>query len=220
MPVSYTYATLKDAIQDGVEDQSTEFSNELDDLIARGETRLLRDLDFEIFDVTDTVTFTPGTATVTKPTGHLSTRSLFHTVASVRTFLEERSYEYLIDYWPNAATTGTPLYYCELNDTQWLVVPTPPAAVTTGTSRFLKRPTGLSGSTTTTWLSTNAGDCLLHACLIEASKLIVDDERLDRWEKEYMGYVISSQAEFKNLMRKDYKPLAPMPQVKPRTQGE
>ena len=136
MPTSFTYATLKSAIQSFAGgDTGTKLDAAIDaTILPLAETRTLKDLNIEIFDAVASVSFASGTATVTKPSGHISTRSLIYIAGTTRSTLLERSYEYLLDYAPDSSLTGTPLYYCELNDTQWQVAPIPVSSVT-GSSR-------------------------------------------------------------------------------------
>ena len=214
MSLTLTYTTLKAALVDNTDDEGTEFAAALDTIIALGELKLLRDLDLEIFDVTDTGTLTGSSQLVTKPTGYIAGRSLHITVSGVRSQLFQRTYEYLVDYWPTAATTTTtPKYYAELNDTQWYVAGTP-AGSYDFTARFMKRPTGLSGSTETTWLSTYAADMLLYACLASAEEYLKADERVAVWKNEYAEKLTLGRHELRRMQRADYTPVDVVSQPK------
>ncbi len=209
---AYTLATLKAAMQAHHEDQGTYLAASLDDLIGKGEDQLARDLNLEIFKAVAAITFTQGIQTVTKPAGYLAYDTFSYTVAGVTTFLEERSYGYMVDYWPNATTQGLPKYFCDLNQTadglgQIMVVGTPNAAVAgaTGSMRFTKRPTSLVTDTTGTWMSTNTPDLLFHACMAEQEKFAMADDRIDVWGKAYAGKLAMALAgELKNLAARKY----------------
>src|SRR3990167_10207000 len=68
--MSYTYATLKTAIQDWTEDSGTELSAELDAILTRAEEMIYRDSDLLVFRNYDTAVSTvAGTATITKTSG-------------------------------------------------------------------------------------------------------------------------------------------------------
>ena len=214
MPTTFTYASLTTALKNHIENQGTAFSTELDTIIGLGELKLLRDLDLEIFDSTDTGTFTASSQLVTKPTGYVAGRSLHITVSGVTSQLFLRTYEYLIDYWPTTATTTTsPKYYAELNDTQWFVAGTP-ASGYSFTARFMKRPSGLSGAVTTTWLSTYAADALFYACLAASEEYLKADERVALWKNEYAEKLFAARNEFRRMRRSDYTPSEPNAQLK------
>lgn len=209
MALTLTYTTLKTQLQRHLGDTGTPLSDQLDTIIGLGELKCLRDIDLEIFDaVDDAITFTASTSLVTKPTGYVATR-LLRTSASAQPLLP-RSREYLIDYWPDLTQTGTTLFYADLNETQWRVVPTP-SATSVGSCTFIKRPTGLSGTADTTWLSTNVADLLLSACLCSAERFIQADERLPLWNETYTAQLTAAKFEFRGLIRKDFATEAAMP---------
>lgn len=213
MAGSYTFDTLKDAIMARVGDTSTAFEDALPGMIGDAETRLLRDLGFSIWDTVGTFTLTSSVDYATMPTGALNLDWIYWTTGTTRAFLQRKTLTYLADYWPDTSQTSTPLYWAPLTETTIRVAPTPSATVT-ATTQYMARPTGLSASTTTTWLSTNVADCLLHACMIEAEKHGVADDRIAVWRDEYAVLVIAAQNEFRHLMRADYAPISPTPRPK------
>lgn len=203
MALSLTYATLIEELQKFNADDDTEFEDRLDTIIGLGETRALRDLDLDIFDVTvETIAFSNGNPSVTKPSGWLATRALMHKSGSNLAQLLPRSYDFIVDYWPNSALTGTPLYFTEHTETTWLVAPTPSSDVSAGVCRYMKRPTGLSSGNTTTWLGTNVADLLLYACMVSSVEFLKNDERARTWAGEYATQLAKARKEFANLIRK------------------
>jgi len=212
MSLSLTYTSLIAMIQTWVEDNNTEFTTALDNIIGLGETRLIRDLDLEIFSTTSTGTFTVGSQSITKPSGVVALKSLYYTdTNNEEVYLNRKSDDFLTFYWKNAATTGTPLYYAENTETTWRVAPTPSTG-STWTARYITRPTGLSSSTATTFLSTNAADLLFKACLIESQQYL----KLDPSEGGVIGLITSeynnllprAKLEFLRMQQMDYRPLA------------
>lgn len=206
MSVSYTYDTLVAALQSNLDDEDADFAADLPELISRGELRLLRDLDLAIFDVTDEAigNMQGSVKTVQKPDGFLVARAVFIVVSGSRVFLDPRSREFLLDYWPSTTTYSQPLYFSdEHNTAQILVSPTPDLDYQWG-AVYSKRPAGLSSSNTSTWLSTNVGDALLHACLIECEKFVIEDERLQMWSTEYARLTQAAKQEFAPLIAKRY----------------
>ena len=73
------------------------------------------------------------------------------------------------DYAPDRSVEGSPKYYSWDDDVTLMLAPTPNAATAAGTLdlSYTYRPDQLSGTQTTTWLSLNAPDLLLHACMLE-----------------------------------------------------
>ena len=211
MASSYTLAALKTSIKDFCEDQGTEFSDSLDSLIKLAEDKVLTDLDLDIFDATDSVTLTISTATATIPTGFVKIRSMFYTSGTTRTFMEPRTYEYCIDYWPATSTDGTPLYWAPYTTTTIYIVPTPSATLT-ATARGIKRPTSVVTDTAGSWLSLNCGSLLLKACLVVAEQFNIADDRVTGWKIDYAEDLAARRIEFRHLLHHDYDlPALPQP---------
>lgn len=201
--MAWTYATLKEAIQGWLVNESTDLTDFIDELIGLGEVKLVKDLDLEIFDSEEDISFVSGTATLDKPTGCISIRALWYMAGTSRQYLRERSREYLNDYAPDRTVTGTPTYWCEESATTIRVAKTPASSVT-GKALIIKRPEGLSGSNTTTWLGTNAPDALLYACLLETSKYEMADERIALWQTSYDDALDRTKVDLRAVLRKDY----------------
>jgi hypothetical protein len=203
MATSFTLALFETALKDAVEDQGTEFDGKVDELIRRGEDRVLMDLDLEIFDEDGTLTFSNGSRLATLPTDMIKARSVYFTSSGSVVFMEERSREYILDYWPGSGT-GTPKYFAHYSATQLFVGPTPGANPASGTVRGIKRPASLVDTANGTWLSKNVGLLLLHATIIEALKHNVSDDRVQMFEAEYRGFLMSAQKELRHLRRKEF----------------
>lgn len=211
--MQFTYATLTSALQAWPVNDDTVYVANLPLIIAAGETRLVVDLNLDIFDAVDaTIVVTAASRDVPKPTGLIGTRTLYLIASNVRTQLKKRSRDFCMQYAPNPTLTGTPKYFCDLSTTNWMVVPTP---VATGTAEafFIKRPTGLSGSTTTTWLSQNAGDLLFKACLLEAEEYLKADDRWADIANSYKSLLEPRRLELRDSIRAgQYAPYAPAAQ--------
>jgi len=209
--MSFTLAQLKTAIKNHVENQGSAFDDNIDTIIQRGEDRLVRDFDLEIFDSEQDITLTVDVATITKPASTIAPRTLWYTNGSSdRVVLRQRTYEFLQDYWPTPGDTGEPKYFCELTTTTWGVAPTP-AATRTGKARVVKRLTSIVTDTSGSWLSLNFGDLLLLACLIGVEQFEKADDRIAVWEKDYLDMLAIAKREIRSGLRQDGSPLAPMP---------
>jgi len=199
MASSFTLATLKTALKNHVEDQGSDFSDNLDVLIQLGEDRVLKDLPLTIFDDRGNVTVTAGTQTATKPTGAIVTRELYYVSAAVRYFLRKRTQEFCNAYAPNT-TQAAPKYFADdYSPTEYLISPNPNLTVT-AEALFTKRPVSLVTDTTGTWLSNNVGDVLLHACLISVEKYNLADERIALWVAEYGKLLAAARVTLRDLL--------------------
>jgi hypothetical protein len=169
-----TYAEIVSILQQWNEDDSTEFSNSIPDIIARTEDRIFRSVP-QILDHrnSETGTFTSGTNTIrTTATDVRGIRYLYITVSSNNVFLEQRKDEYLQDYWLNSSTTSQPKYYAidtaATNGTTLLLAPTPDSNYSY-TLKYTRMPTRLSSSNTTTYVSINHPDVLIKGALYESA---------------------------------------------------
>lgn len=216
MAITFTYSTLTAALKDWLEansDQGGDFANSTHTIISLGETRLLRDLNLEVFDSVDTGMFTVGNNVTAKPIGIIATQTITYVNGTTINFLAPRSYEWCRDYWPTTTTLAPPQYYSEYSEASWFVVPTPDSAYIY-TSRFIKRPAGLSATTATTWLSNNCADALFFACLIEAELFLKEDEtgtRIKQWSDRYNEVLPMARIETDRLQRRDYGLIGSVP---------
>lgn len=201
MSATFTYAQLKAALQGWEEDFGTKYVGQLDTLIGLGELRMLRDLDLDIFDQTDSLVIASG-GTLDKPDGFLDARSIGYksVVTGKWVNIEPRTREYLLDY----SGSGEPLYYSNFNEARLIFRPTPLAASFTVNFRYIKRPAGLSTAVVTTWLSTHAGDALLYACLAASELFLKGDERVAAWEAQYKDRLAVAKVEVMKQVRVEY----------------
>lgn len=207
MTIVYTYNSLTEALREWPEEDNSEYVAELPDIIAQGEMRTLRDLNLTIFDTRDTaLSMTSGDRLVTKPTDWFVTRSVHIVVSNSRIRLIEKTYDWCIDYAPNASVEDQPKYIHELNDTQWYVVPTPDEDYATE-SHHGARPAGLASGNQNTWLGDQAGDLLHAACMVPAAKFLKMWEAVNVWETTYQTFLGTARMEFRDLIRSDYSPV-------------
>lgn len=211
MAASYNYTTLKAALEAFTEDFGEEFVSAIDTIIPLGESRLLKDLDLEIFDTTTTGSFSVGNPLVPKPANMVALRTFFYSDANQNYVeLEQKSWAFILDYWPKASTTtATPKYYSEYTNTHWYLGGTPSAA-RTYTLRYITRPTSIV-TAGTSWLGTNAGDALLYSCLITAEQFLKADDRMPLWKTEYTQALTTARRELRRTDRTDYDPLGATP---------
>lgn len=203
MSLTYTYATLKTALQTWIENTDPEFVAQLDTIIALGELQLLRDLDLELFELEIPVSLTTS-GYLPKPADAVAPRTLWYLDPLTQrvVIIEPRTYEYAIDYRLNAGP-GNPKYMAEYTTQSWLISPVPSATIA-AVLRYTKRPPGLSASVTTTWLSLKMADLLLYACLQNCEQYVKSDERIAVWKTKYNDLMGPAKVEVKRLWRAEY----------------
>lgn len=198
-----TYATnydlLKEELKRYVEDDTTEFITDIGNIISRGQDRVARDLDLTIFHTSQSQPIVSGVATLTKPSGALAVRYYFFMAS--KKFAERRT----VDLVKAFGGSGLPEYFAELDESTVLLAPTPDAAYAAEVS-FVRRPPALAADAQTNWITDNAADLLLLACLIESEQYLVGDERLPVFRQDYRDKLESTGDYLRELSRKEYMP--------------
>ena len=128
--MSYTYTEFKAAVKDYTDNQESSFVSHLDDFIQSAEERIFKTVDLEYFRKNATGTTTLGNQFLAVPTDWLASFSLSIEVSGSKQFLLIKDVNFLQEYNPNSATTGTPKYYGLYDYQNFLLSPTPDAAYT------------------------------------------------------------------------------------------
>ena len=94
--------------------------------------------------------------------------------------------DFLAEYYdtPEVGSTAKPRYYANWDMGTIVVAPTP-NAVYKFEIGITKKPTGLSSSNTKTWVSVNAPNVILYACLCEAFKFLKAPQDQQVYEQSY-----------------------------------
>ncbi len=211
MSASYTYSQLTSALQDMMEDNSAEFAAYEDQIIRLGESRLIRDLDLDLFNTVVGGTFTATVNTLAKPSDLIDTNSLTYLNAGNRVPLEQRSYDYIMDY-SNGAANGPPLYFAELDSSNFILGPTPDSNYTYSL-QYTLRPQSITVTQTNSWMGDHVGDALFYACLIATEQFLKADERIEMWKTTYKEIVGAAKFELRRSASKDFTPLGAGPKV-------
>jgi hypothetical protein len=166
--MAFTFTTLKTAIQDYTQNTETTFTNQLPTFIVNAEERILKECQLDVFRKNSQGSATNGNEYLEKPTDFLSQNSLSCISSSTKTFLLYKQVTFLQDYTPDPATTGTPKYYADWDESTFLLAPTPNADFSMELHYFY-RPTSITTSSDgTSWLGTNAELSMLYGSLVEA----------------------------------------------------
>ena len=185
--MSFTYSSLKTAIQDYTENTETTFVTHMDDFIKLSEERILKNVQLELFRKNVTGTMSSSNQYLAAPSDILAPFSLSITSSSVKSFLQYKDVNFVQAFNPNSSTTGTPRYYAMFDITNFIIGPTPDSGYTTEMHYFY-RPASLTaaGDSGTTWLSENATLALLYGCLTEAYTYMKGEQDLmAEYEKRF-----------------------------------
>jgi hypothetical protein len=163
-----TYDELVTNIRNYTEVGSNVFtSSVINTFITMAENQILREIDLDVFKQEVSGNLTQGNKFLTAPTDILTHRYLMITVSGDQVFLDFRDTSFMKEYWPDGSATGVPKYYSVWDQNTFYVAPTPNSGYTAELG-YIYRPPQLSSTNTTTWVSTNAPEALLYACLIQA----------------------------------------------------
>ena len=136
--------------------------------ITMAENRILRDIDLDVFKKEATANLIADSRFLPMPGNILTHRYIMVTDDNGdQIFLDFRDTSFMKEYWPDYKETGVPKYYSVWDDETFYIAPTPASALSVQLG-YIVRPEQLSSTNTTTWVSTNAPEALLYACLIQA----------------------------------------------------
>ena len=164
-----TYDELVTNIRNYTEVDSNVFSDSvINTFITMAENRILRDIDLDVFKKESTGSMSSGNRFLEMPSDILTHRYLIFTdAAGDQVFLDFRDNSVVKEYWPDFTQTGIPKYYSVWDESNFCIAPTPSTNYSVQLG-YVYRPTQLSSTNTTTWISNNAPEALLYACLIQA----------------------------------------------------
>jgi hypothetical protein len=185
--MAFTYAQLKTAIQDYTENTETSFVTNLPTFIRAAEDRIFKLVDLEIFRKNATSALTTSDPYLSVPSDYLASFSLSITNGSSKEFLLQKDVNYLQEYNPNPATTGTPKYYAFFDKDNFIIAPTPDSNYAVEL-HYYYRPVSLTAGAEsgTTWLSDNAPNALLYGALVEAYIYMKgEQDMLQMYEKQF-----------------------------------
>jgi hypothetical protein len=164
-----TYDELVTNIRNYTEVGSNVFSDSvLNTFITMAENQILRQIDLDVFKLEAAGNLTAGNKFLTAPSGLLTHRYLMVTSSTGdQIFLDFRDTSFMKEYWADSSATGVPKYYAVWDQNTFYIAPTPDDNYVVELG-YIYRPDQLSSANPTTWISINAPEALLYACLIQA----------------------------------------------------
>jgi hypothetical protein len=188
--MTYTLTTLKQAIQDYVENDETTFVNNLDNFIQNTEERLLKLVDLDYFRKNVSANMTASNKFLSLPSDYLATFSLSFVKNGENIFLLQKDVNFLQEYTPDPTVTGEPKYYGIFDVDNFILAPTPDQSYS-AELHYYYRPASITSTVTgTSWFGDNAPDALLYGCLTEAYTFMKGEPTvIQMYEKRFVEAV-------------------------------
>lgn len=223
MPVAMTYNSLVQNIENWLQRSDPLIISNIPQWINLAQIRIPREMKILGFREEVTGSFdgdAQSTGIMQKPSDWRKTIAFYvgtGTNNNVHSPIYERTYEYIRTVYPDPTYQGTspqyPRYYGDADYNHWLVLPAPSGAFPFKIA-YYGTLTFLDVTTQTNWLTINAPDLLLYACLMEAIPFLKDDERVPVWTQMYSQAKSALQAmEIEGLY--DTQQIAGEPQPSP-----
>ena len=167
--MSWTFTTLKSAIQDYTQNTESTFVADLSIIIQQGEDRIVKSVELPNFRKNVTGTFTSGNQYLETPSDYLYPFSLAVLDDSNNySYLLNTDVSFIREAYPSASTTGTPKHYAQFDDTTFIVGPSPSSNLNAELHYYYVPQSITASADGTSWLGTNTPELLLYASLIEA----------------------------------------------------
>ena len=167
--MSWTFTTLKKAIQDYTQNTESTFVTNLPTLIVQAENRIIKSVELPNFRKNVTGTLTSGNPYLSTPSDYLYPFSLAVLDSSNNyDYLLNKDVSFIREAYPTASTTGSPKFYAQFDDDTFIVAPAPDANLTVELHYFYIPESISIASSGTSWLGTNATEALLYSSLVEA----------------------------------------------------
>lgn len=192
MPVAQTYSSLVASLEAYLQRNDSLIIANIPSFIMLAQQRIPRELKVLGFRQEVTGVFSGSTLTtgiMQKPQDWRKSISFYvgtGTSNNVHTPVFERDYDYVRTVYPDPTVTDTPRFFADADYEHWLVQPTPDQAYPYKIPYYAIL-TQLDNTVQTNWLTENAPDLLLYACLMEAIPFVKVDERIPVWQGMYQA---------------------------------
>ena len=200
------YSYLKTDLINTTENDSTEFATQVSTIIYKTELRMVKDLDDAGLNEYTTISVSSGNA------GTVSLRIVRNvnykvSTGTTVTNLLQRTVEYVNDYWPVSASTGTPRYYTRRNNSSIKIVPTPVSALTVEI-QTQSLPLALASATGTSvtisnYFSEYCYEALFAGCMVESTMYTKDWQTLPVWQGEYQNAIATLRNQARRTRQDD-----------------
>ena len=198
--MAYTYANLKTDLRSYTEVDNTVLTDAICTTITKNaENRIYREADNDDNRFYATSNLTIGNRYVTIPTDLRIIRyaqlTNSNVTPNVHIYLERKDTSFMTEYYDTPSTaSGLPAYYANWDAQYWLVAPTPDKAYEI-TLAYIKQPSSITASdSTTTYLSNKYQDLLLYATLLEAYGYLKGPQNMVQYYQQSYQQALQSYA--------------------------
>lgn len=176
--MAFTYAQLVDAIHGYLQVDSNGISTtDMNTIIRQAEQRIYYDVQIPVLKKNVTGNMTANNRYLTTPSDYLATYSIAVNNNGTYEYLLPKEVAFLREAYPSTSTTGVPRYYAIFDNDTFLIAPPPNAAYEVELHYFYE-PASIVDQPAGTWLSENAENALLYACLFEAYTYLKGEQDL------------------------------------------
>ena len=202
--MSWTYTTLKSAIQDYTQNTETTFVNNLAVIITQAEQRIIKSVELPNFRKNVTGNLSAGNQYLATPSDYLYPYSLAIIIDSNYSYLLNTDVSFIREAYPLVTETGNPKHYAQFDDNTFIVGPTPNADLTAELHYFYIPQSISASSDGTSWLGTNAPELLLYGSLLEAYTFMKGEpDVMINYEKRFQEALQRLTLESDGYNRKD-----------------
>lgn len=166
---NYTY--LVNDIIEASENDGAEFVAYIPKMVNRVEDRMIKALDDYGLVTATSVALSAGKNIFELPTGTKVIKNIHLKDAGTKIALLQRTDEFINDYWPVSASTGTPKYYARKTNSQILFAPTA-SATYGGSIVYTVKPAALTSANQNNYFSDECYDALFYGCMVEATNFM------------------------------------------------
>jgi len=198
--MAYTFANLKTDLRSYTEVDDTVLTDAICSTITKNaENRIYREADNDDNRFYATSNLTIGNRYVTIPTDLRIIRyaqlTNSNVTPNVHVYLERKDTSFMTEYYDTPSTaSGLPAYYANWDAQYWLVAPTPDKAYEI-TLAYIKQPSSITASdSTTTYLSNKYQDLLLYAALLEAYGYLKGPQNMVQYYQQSYQQALQSYA--------------------------
>jgi hypothetical protein len=195
------YSALVSDIQAWLENDDSELTDDIGQIIENAELRIYRECRFIRFRKTGTLAVNALATTASQPTDIIYPQYIRINSSAM---LLPKDETFILEY-NNGSSSGTIKFWANQSDGDNFVFAPAPSALTNLDIGYIYRPTGISATNTTTWIGDNYPDLLLKACIMETSKFmkLLPADKAD-YEKDYQDIRAAAMQDEKLYRLTDY----------------
>jgi hypothetical protein len=176
--MAFTYSQLVDAIHGYLQTDANGIPTaDMNTIIRQAEQRIYYDVQIPVLKKNVTGNLTANNRYLTTPTDYLATYSIAVNNNGTYEYLLPKEVAFLREAYPSTSTTGVPRYYAIFDNDTFLIAPPPNSSYEVELHYFYE-PASIVDQPTGTWISENAENALLYACLFEAYTYLKGEQDL------------------------------------------